>query len=205
MDQVYRRRSDGTLGYLDYKTVANFDKHELLSLDPQMRYYSTIQHMATAGIPGAPQVRGGIITSLRRVKRTGASKPPYYQRDEFRYNPDMIESTRRKIIAVCTAICEARDALDAMYQAFGGSLETVNAVQQSMLAPTPIIDRCSWDCPFSSGLCTMMDDGSDWAGLLVSSGRYVQGDPYSYYRNDALRTLHTELEKIKSGPAADTR
>jgi hypothetical protein len=42
----------------------------------------------------------------------------------------------------------------------------------------------------------MMDDGSDWAGALVSSGRYVQGDPYAYYRNDALRTIREELAKL---------
>jgi hypothetical protein len=39
----------------------------------------------------------------------------------------------------------------------------------------------------------MMDDGSDWPGVLTRSGKFRQDDPYSYYREDPLRAVREVL------------
>jgi hypothetical protein len=203
MDQVFRELSTGRLGFMDYKTTANFDKHELLMLDPQMPFYCLVQHLASGQwVPGAsaekvaarPLVTGGLITSLRRVKRTDRSKPPYYQRDPIWYTPEKMDSTLIRVQQVCSEILSARAELDAAYAA-GGDLSRINWLQRSKLRPVPQADNCSWSCPHI-GVCPMMDDGSDWTGVLVSSGKYRQADPYEYYRDDALRAVRAALEKL---------
>jgi hypothetical protein len=39
----------------------------------------------------------------------------------------------------------------------------------------------------------MMDDGSDWPGVLLRSGKFRQADPYGYYRDDPLRAVRMAL------------
>jgi hypothetical protein len=196
MDRVVRRISDGVLSFADDKTAATFEKHEYLELDPQMKFYALMQHLATRDMENAPAVDGGMINTLRRVKRTAKSQSPYYQRDEFRFNPRVIQATHLRVQRICTEITEARQALDWCYTEGKGDLDLVNSVQATLLRPTPIPHDCRWSCPLAAGLCGMMDDGSDWPGALVSSGRYVQADPYLYYRNDALRTIREELARL---------
>lgn len=195
MDQVVRRISDGALLYNDFKTAASFEKHELLALDPQMRFYGLMQRLATAGQPDAPVVAGGQITTLRRVKRTAAARPPFYQRDEFRFTVTELQALQLKVMKVCEDIVSARRGLDWIREN-GQGTEMLDWHQRRELYPVQIPGDCSWRCPFSAGICTMMDDGSDWISALMSSGKFRQEDPYSYYRNDALRTIREETGKL---------
>jgi RecB family exonuclease len=203
MDQVYRDTANGTLGFMDYKT-GSFDRHEVLALDPQMKFYSLLQFLATQGqpVPGmelrtdVPLVNGGLLTTLRRVKRTAAAKPPFYQRDPFRFTTEQLAAHLLKIQSVCSEIVQARDFLNGTQAAFPGDMVVFNAAQRGVLYPTPILGNCEWWCPFSAGPCVMMDDGSDWVGALFASGHYTQADPYEYYRTDALRTIREELAKL---------
>jgi hypothetical protein len=142
--------------------------------------------------PDRPVVLGGIINTLRRVKRTSRSQPPYYQRDPFRYNIEQLQAELFKVQKIAGDIVAARQALDERKDA---PLWVINNLQRSELYPTPILTDCSWRCPFVT-LCPMMDDGSDWPGVLLQSGKYRQANPYSYYRNDALRTIRDELAKL---------
>lgn len=193
MDQAGLRRSDGLLYFLDYKTAPGFEKHEYLHLDPQFKFYALMQQLAVRGNPGAPRIAGGCVSTLRRVKRTSRSEPPYYARDWFRYTDTELASTHLRVQHVCKKILDARKALDWCYGEGKGDLDLVNSVQQSLLPPTPIVHDCRWSCALASGLCTMMDDGSDWAASLTKSGRFRQEDPYTYYRNDSLRTIREAL------------
>ena len=204
MDQVSQRISDGVLSFMDYKTAANFEKHELLDLDPQFRFYCLIQwllagHGAPAAVmqfrDGLPVVDGGIITTLRRIKRTSKSKPPYYQRDYFRYNPEVIQATLVGTQKVAREILTARSHLDAAQEQHA-DLFSVNLLQRHELRPVPILTDCSWRCPLASGTCTAMDDGSDWPGILESSGRFRQADPYEYYRSDGLSAVREKLASL---------
>jgi hypothetical protein len=200
LDQVVFRPSRGLLGFLDFKT-GDLKKHEYLELDPQFKTYSLIQRLAAGhGIPwpgselraDRPAVSGGVIRSLRRVKRTEKSKPPYYQNDEFWYTPEQLSAQYRRILGLCREIAAARAELDFRSQ---GDPERLTAWLQEFLPPTPVVHDCSWSCPFVT-LCPMMDDGSDWAGALMRSGKYRQQDPYDYYRRDALHGVRAKLAAL---------
>jgi RecB family exonuclease len=193
MDQVSQRISDGALLFRDYKTGANFEIAEQLRLNPQMKFYTLVQHLASG--PDGPKIAGGTIDTLRRVKRTGKAVPPYYQRDAFLYTPEEIDATLRKVQTVAAEITVHRAMLDDAYRRSGGDLSVIDQVQRSQMYPTEIPNDCKWWCIFRE-ICPMMNDGSDWSASLVRSGRFRQADPYSYYRDDALRTIREEMEKI---------
>lgn len=198
LDQAVYNEQTGLLSFLDFKTAADFERHEVLALNPQFRYYSVMQQLAAG--PGAPAVDGGIIRTLRRVKRTSRSKPPYYAQDEFRYNPEILASTLAKMQRLGAEIIDARRMLDWAYTEGGGDLELVNVVQRSMFPPTPIETDCRWRCPFVT-LCPMMDDGSDWAGALTRGGQYRQENPYQYYSDDPLHRVRQVLAGRNDGTA----
>lgn len=199
MDQVVLDEETGLLSFLDWKTGAAFTRHEHLALDPQFKFYSVVQKLARG--PGAPEVDGGIVRTLRKVKRGDRSRPPYYQEDRFRYTPQELDAAQVRISAICEQILSARAALDYIYREAGGQLDYVNAVQRIELYPSPRPAECRWDCPFVT-LCPMMDDGSDWPGVIVGSGRYIQTDPYRYYRDDPLRAVREVLDRGDLAPGA---
>ena len=198
MDQVVLDHSVGVLRFLDHKTAANFDAHDMMALDPQFKFYSIV-HRLLNHLGGRHEadalVSGGIRNTLRRVKRTSRSSPPYYQRDTFTYNDEELDAAEARVFRICTEILDARSQLDYVYDPVnggGGLLEHVNGVQRADLYPTPRPHECRWDCPFVN-VCPMMDDGSDWPGVLTRSGRYKQDDPYQYYREDPLRAVREVL------------
>jgi hypothetical protein len=203
LDQLARRAADGSVLFMDYKTAANFERHEMLRMDPQMKTYQVAQHLdaarrTAAGEADVPVVSGGLITTLRRVKRSAKAVPPFYDRTPvFMFNPDEARSTYLRIVGVAREIVAARRALDAIYEEQGGALAAINDQQREFLYPTQIIDRCKWDCPLAGGTCPAMDDGSDWPGILTSSGRFMQVDPYSHYRDQTVQTIKDQLEKIR--------
>jgi RecB family exonuclease len=199
MDQVFLQKSTGTLMFRDWKSSGNFEKHEILEMDPQMRFYAMVQRLASAQVPDAPKVMGGRLTTLRRVKRTSRSTPPYYQSDNFRFNDEMLASTYWGTVQVANEIMAARAALDAHYGK--SSTEVLNQLQRKMLRPVPILGNCDWSCPLSGGLCTMMDDGSDWTGHLYESEHWKQADPYAYYSDDPLRAIREAITTQAQGDA----
>lgn len=191
MDQVFQRISDGALGFMDYKTGANFEKHETLERDPQFKTYALMQRTQARMSPGQPLIMGGQITSLRRVLRTARSTPPYYRRDDFRYNDEQLDAHELKIRRVVSDILAVRAKLDYARDA-GMPLPDFNRLQRYELPPVPIQGDCDWRCPFTE-LCPAMDDGSDWSAALVQSGKWRQADPYEYYRDDAMAAIRHEL------------
>jgi RecB family exonuclease len=200
MDQVVREISTGVLRFLDHKTCGTFEAHEVLELNPQFRFYGLMQFLAAGHgepIPGMqlrpdrPVVMGGIMNSLRRVKRTSASKPPYYQRDKIRLNLEVLHSTMIKVRQVALEIYNARGNLDAAYSQ-GGELAQIDCLQRSLLRPVQVPHDCIWSCPASRGLCIAMDDGSDWTGILAGDG-FVRADPYARYSEDPLRSIRDKI------------
>jgi hypothetical protein len=193
MDQVILNQNTGLLSFLDHKTAPNFESHEVLALNPQFKFYSVVQRIIARQAGGEnARVAGGMINTLRRVKRTAKSNPPYYQRDEFRYTDVELDAAEARIETICREIVTVRRYLDWVYREQGGALDSVNDVQRSELYPSPRPYECKWDCPFVT-VCPMMDDGSDWPGVLLRSGRYKQQDPYDYYREDPLRAVRQVL------------
>lgn len=192
LDRVVLDEATGLLSFVDDKTAAGFERHAILAINPQFRFYSLVQKIAAREAPGAPRVLGGIVNTLRRVKRSDKSKPPYYQRDPFRYNETDINSTLLKVTGLARKISEARTALDWIYTEGRGDLALLSSYQALHLPPTAIETDCSWRCPFLE-LCPMLDDGSDWVGSLVRSGHFRQEDPYSYYERTPLHRVRQAL------------
>lgn len=197
LDQVLYNEETGLLSFLDFKTSATFERHEVLALDPQFKTYSVLQRLMTADAAAngdaVPAVSGGMVRTLRRVKRTEKAKPPFYMTDEFRYTDTELDAAQERITSICAEILHARRILDWAYREQGGALAAVNQVQRYDLYPSPRLNECRWDCPFVSGVCSAMDDGSDWPGILTKSGRYMQADPYKYYRSDPIKAVRDVL------------
>jgi hypothetical protein len=199
MDQVGYRASNDTLIFVDHKTSPSFERHEMLELDVQMPHYCLLQKLAAASAgPDAPLVAGGAVNTLRRVKRTARSKPPYYQRDYFSINPDQVATAWHRANAIVKEILAARYHMDWFFSlqpdmSDPHCMELLNLIQREYLRPTPIITDCSWRCPLARGLCAAMSDGSDWVGMMNASGAWKRVDPYSYYRDDALSAIRASL------------
>lgn len=203
LDQIGQWTDTGLYTFLDWKTSDQLQQPLLIRQSPQMRFYSLIQWLAAGYPPPAmgrgtpdtgngmpPLVTGGTIATLRKVKRTKQSKPPYYDWQSFIHTPEIMATTLLGVQAVVSEILNARAALEAAYDR-GGQMEEIDYIQRTLLRPTWIERDCSWSCPLSRGACQMMDDGSDWVGHFVSSGKYVQGDPYERYNRSGIAALVT--------------
>lgn len=202
LDQIMMEISSGFLKFRDWKTADGFDMHSLVELNPQFRLYAVLMHLRAGTRPGEdPQGRqvpmGGLITTLRRCKRTERSKPPYYQTDPLNYNPEQLDATLIGAQQTCREIMSARAALD---WAGPQDMATFNRIQRGMLRPVPVTTDCKWRCEASRGLCVGMDDGSDWVGMLFRSGRWVQGDPYAHYDQRGMARLRGQIAHLTSQP-----
>jgi hypothetical protein len=200
LDQVYYNEDDGTYGFLDHKSAANFEREEMIRSDPQIRLYSLIAWLATQGtvpqigaapeiIPGRPLVAGGIIRTARRVKRTAKARPPFYLNTPFRHPPELLAATLLSTQQVVGEIMNARRQLDA-----AGSLpEQLHFIQLTATRPVPIIRDCANMCPLASGQCQLMDESLGWIDALWKSGKFVSGDPYARYTRGGLQEIQAYL------------
>ena len=206
LDQVVLDNRTGVLSFLDWKTADNFLRSELIEMDPQMKTYSLIQLLA-AGHPEPmsatgewnpgerlPLVAGGIVRTMRRVKRTSRTKPPYYQQHPFIQSPERLAAHLLLIQQAVAEIMNARTALDAGYEQSGGAVNVINHLQQTVARPVEIPSDCSWRCPLSRGMCQLMSGGGSWYDAFVSSGQYVQGDPYVRYSRPDFESVRALIE-----------
>jgi hypothetical protein len=172
LDQVVRRESDNAILFHDWKTTGSFDMLvPTLHLNPQARFYTLLSRLweeSDAG--GRLRVDGGLFTMMRRSQRTARAKPPFYRREEVRFNDDELRATQYKSVAIALEIQAATAALDHEH-------EHADDTHLHVAYPNPTRD-CSWKCPFMR-VCPLLDDGSDWRGAMTAN--YVQADPYSYY------------------------
>lgn len=150
--------------FLDHKNVIQFLDEDYLDRDEQAKFYMMLQRLDKG--QKDMHVDGGIFNMLRKVKRTAKSKPPYYKRITVRHNSDTLNSMYRRTYQAVNEIIDLRNSLDS------------GILQEQVAYPTPTRD-CVWKCPLASGLCVMMDDGSDWAGYLEE--QFALTDPYARY------------------------
>ncbi len=170
LDLRVRRKSDGARLFLDHKTMATFKAAQsVLHIDGQMRFYALMEKLAGR----EAWTDGGLFNCLRRVKRTARSRPPYYVREPVKYTADDLRSEWLRTAAQLTEIVNTRAALDA-----GGD-------HRYLVYPSPMRD-CSWKCSFFN-MCALMDDGSDWQGMVLNE--FVAADPYAYYNDIVLEGL----------------
>ena len=182
LDQRIQRRSDGSRLFRDWKTTGSFEAlRGTLYMDPQMRHYHLLEQLHAAYVArvgtdlhdGEGRARmwrtdGALYLMLRKVKRTAAAKPPFYDQLAVPHNRKIIENTWKRVHKVLMQIVETRDHLDR-----GGD--------HQYLVPPRVTRDCSWKCDFFP-VCPLFDDGSNVEGLLGE--RYEHRDPHERYHRD---------------------
>jgi transcriptional regulator with XRE-family HTH domain len=170
IDVRVRRKLDGVRLFLDHKSVGDLKGPVLmLPLDEQMLHYHLLESMTE---DEDERCDGALYNMLRRVKRTAAARPPFFERVEVRHNKHELESYRRRIVGQITDVLEMRRSLES------------GASPQTVAYPNPTRD-CTWDCAFFS-ICPMVDDGSRVEALIDSREYFVQGDPLDYYMREVI-------------------
>lgn len=133
-------------------------------LDPQLKLYHLIEYLSLLEDPAADadaHTDGAILNVLKKVKRTAAAKPPFYERLEVRHNTETLRSFWQQVHGLAVDLLATEEAL------------TAGQPHHAVAYPNPTRD-CSWDCEFF-GVCPMLDDGSDAEGQLAVAFRTQHG------------------------------
>lgn len=174
LDMTVADKHSGSLLFMDHKTCIQWLTVDYLDRDEQSKFYMMLQRLENPGNSGL-WCDGGIFNMLRKVKRTGKAVPPFYKRETIRHNTDTLNSMYLRTVEAASEIAEVRADLDAGLD------------HRQVVYPHPGKD-CVWKCPLASGLCAMLDDGSDWQGFLENEWKLV--DPYARYYE------HSYLDKL---------
>lgn len=162
-DMKVRDRMDGARLILDHKTAQSFNEYyQTAHMSEQLMLYAMLERMKEGD---ETPVEGGIYNLLRKVKRGGSSKPPFYDRMTVRFNDATLQSFWLRVNGELNDMMSTRDALDS------------GADHRVVAYPSPSRD-CTWKCPFFQA-CTMFDDGSA-AEMWLENFTEVS-DPYARY------------------------
>lgn len=173
IDVPVERISDGARSLLEHKTVQNFSMPAAgYRINPQFLTEHLARFLASLteglSIEEANRECSGVLVNLiRKTKRTSRANPPFYKREEVRHNIIELRHHWLHVMAVAQGIAETEARLDA------------GEDHHTACPPTPIPDRCSWECPFFN-VCPMADDGSDFEGVLEAV--YEPHDPLERYQ-----------------------
>lgn len=179
LDLLIRRVSSGVHLLFDHKTVQSL-KQETLHMNTQLKHYTMLDRLRGGVTVGA------LFNMLRKVKRTASAKPPFYGREEVRFNPDDLRSYWYAVDGTLRQIFRAEDDLTR-----GWDHRTVT--------PPNVNDTCTWQCDFFD-MCHMMDDGSRWRDLVQRT--HVRVDARHTYRDSVSIPGRTgDLDDGHAGPA----
>jgi len=166
-DLKVKRRSSGRHAILDHKTAASFNSYyETSHMSEQLMLYVLLEKMDAEN--GDPLVDGGIYNLIKKVKRSGTAKPPFYERMDVRFNDKTLQSFWIRTMGTIRDIMELRDRLDA------------GEDHRFYAYPSPTKD-CTWKCPFFQ-VCPMFDDGSSAEAMLEEL--FEQSDPNARYEEE---------------------
>lgn len=171
LDARALRSIDGARVFIDHKTVQNFTQPlAMINSDQQMLHYFMLESMTPTENPN-PSI-GVEYNMLRKVKRTAAAKPPFYQRTPIMFNGHQIAAYKRHLFSTIHQIINTQ----AEVKQWGNEPNMMHM----LTPPTPTRD-CSWQCPFVS-ICPMFDDGSRVEDMIKTY--YVEGNPLDRYHKD---------------------
>ena len=164
LDMRVRRKADGVRMFRDFKTVGGSlsDFANLAPMNEQILTYMVLEQSKDVN---GERSDGGIFTMLKKVRRSAAAKPPFYDQIEVRHNIFTLRSFWDRLHGTVTDLMRVRTALDK------GEQPSFHAY------PSPSRD-CKWKCKFYS-VCTLVDDGS--AAEQAITEMFVEADPYAYY------------------------
>ena len=167
IDMRVRRKADGVRFLRDFKTVGG-SLSDFANLAPMNEQILTYMLLESTKADEDQRVEGGIFTMLKKVRRTAAAKPPFYDQVVVRHNVFALRSFWNRIHGTIADLMRVRKSLDE------GEAHTFVAY------PTPTRD-CKWKCEFFA-FCPLFDDGS--AAEEALSDMFVEGDPYGYYNTE---------------------
>jgi CRISPR/Cas system-associated exonuclease Cas4 (RecB family) len=164
LDMRVRRKIDGVRMFRDFKTVGGSlsEFANLANMNEQVLTYMTLEALKEGE---ENRSEGGIFTLIKKVKRTAAARPPFYDQVEVRHNIFTLRSFWDRLHGTIADLMRARKALDE------GESPAYHVY------PRPSRD-CKWKCPFYT-VCTLVDDGS--AAEQAIEQMYDVADPYAYY------------------------
>jgi hypothetical protein len=172
LDVRVKRRRDGVRLFIDHKTLVEFTTvRQILPIDEQMIHYLLLEFLSTN--EGEERCDGALYNMIRKVKRTGTAKPPFYDRVEVQHNQHVLDNYKRRVIATVADIIDIENSLDQGVEHF------------DVAYPNPTRD-CRWKCAFFS-VCSMFDDGSRVEDMLKQF--FVKSDPLSYYNSPEMNEI----------------
>lgn len=163
LDTRVRRRSDGRIFSMDHKTCASIEDltRQIPILEQPMMY----QLLERLNAPEDQHVMSGMYNMLRKVKRTGSARPPFYAREYVHHNDIELRNFWTRLHGELRVMVQVEEDLDK------------GVSHQEVAYPTPT-STCSWDCDFRA-VCPMFDDGSHAEGVIESA--FVVHHPYQRY------------------------
>lgn len=169
IDVRVKRNTDNARLFIDHKTVSEVKTPTLmLPMNEQMLHYHLLEWLGTK--EGEERCDGALYNMLRRVKRTGTAKPPFFARESVTHNEHELESYKQRVIGVINSIDDTKFKL-------ASGVDPLNVVY-----PTPT-DKCLWKCPHVH-ICTMFDDGSRAEDAITEYYDII--DPLDYYRKQVI-------------------
>jgi hypothetical protein len=167
LDMRVRRKADGVRLFRDFKTVGG-SLSEFSSMAHMNEQVMTYMLLESSKFDEKERSEGGIFTLIKKVRRTAAAKPPFYDHVEIRHNIFTMRSFWQRIHGTIADLMRIRTALDAG--------------ENPAFHVYPRASRdCKWKCQFFA-ICPMFDDGSAVEQALSDS--YEEKDPYAYYDTD---------------------
>ena len=167
LDMRVRRKADGVRLFRDFKTVGG-SLSEFSSMAHMNEQVMTYMLLESSKFDEKERSEGGIFTLIKKVRRTAAAKPPFYDHVEIRHNIFTMRSFWQRIHGTIADLMRIRTALDAG--------------ENPAFHVYPRASRdCKWKCQFFA-ICPMFDDGS--AAEQALSDSYEEADPYAYYETD---------------------
>lgn len=164
LDMRVRRKGDGARMFRDFKTVGG-SLSDFANLAPMNEQVMTYMLLEATKVDEKERSDGGIFTMLKKVRRTAAAKPPFYEQMEVRHNVFTMRSFWQRIHGTITDLMRVRKALD-------------EGEDPSFYAYPHATRDCKWKCPFFN-VCTLIDDGS--AAEHAIEELFDVADPYAYY------------------------
>jgi len=175
LDARVTRDFDGARFFMDHKTTQSLTQPLAgLQSDPQMLHYHWLELMTLDD--HRDRSDGAIYNMLRKVKRSKASKPPYFAREYIYHNAEEIAAYAERLLHIIREILRLEEML-TYPERYGTPAQ--------LAYPTRTRD-CDWDCPFSN-VCPMFDDGSRAEAMLTDQFR--ERDPLARYSSDTDKSV----------------
>lgn len=163
LDLRIKKISSGILLLFDHKTVGTL-KQPTLHMSTQLKHYVVLDRLRGHVTSGA------LFNMLRKVKRTASANPPFYGREEVRFNDEELRAYWLGMGSTIDEITEAETRLE-------------RGADHHWVTPPNVDPTCSWQCDFFEE-CPMMDDGSRWRDLVA--GTHVRIDARHTYRDNVI-------------------